>query len=194
MECYCELEEYNFNSAKEDYINKLYEIVYGTKEEINQSLNNKQNVITDLDTIRAGASKGATALQSIPDEYITEAELESKGYLTEHQDISNLATKEELTNGLSDKQDNLVDGINIKTINGTSILGEGDIKIEDTVYTAGTDIQIDNNIISVCEPVEYGLGEWNSIKNNTNFSSLGGFVNLIYGNNNLSACVSRNLL
>ena len=35
LEYYCELEEYNFNSAKEDYINKLYEIVYGTKEEIN---------------------------------------------------------------------------------------------------------------------------------------------------------------
>ena len=35
-------------------------------------------------------------LTSIPSEYITETELEAKGYLTEHQDISGLATKSEL--------------------------------------------------------------------------------------------------
>ena len=48
-----------------------------------------------------------------------------KGYLTEHQDISNLATKTEL-NG---KQDALVSGTNLKTINGQSLLGNGDITI-----------------------------------------------------------------
>lgn len=35
-------------------------------------------------------------LKSIPSEYITETELNAKGYLTEHQDISNLATKAEV--------------------------------------------------------------------------------------------------
>lgn len=61
-------------------------------------LNNKQDVITDLDTIRQGAAKGATALQSIPSEYITESELTSKGYATTSQlnnkqdVISDLAT------------------------------------------------------------------------------------------------------
>ena len=35
-------------------------------------------------------------LKSIPSEYITETELDAKGYLTEHQDISNLATKAEV--------------------------------------------------------------------------------------------------
>ena len=35
-------------------------------------------------------------LKSIPSEYITETELDAKGYLTEHQDISNLATKDEV--------------------------------------------------------------------------------------------------
>ena len=55
-------------------------------------------------------------LTSIPNEYITETELNSKGYITEHQDISNLATKDEipslkglvtelqLTDGLATKQ------------------------------------------------------------------------------------------
>lgn len=35
-------------------------------------------------------------ITSIPSEYITETELNNKGYLTEHQDISHLATKDEL--------------------------------------------------------------------------------------------------
>jgi hypothetical protein len=50
------------------------------------------------------------------DEYITETELNDKGFLTEHQDISG-------------KQDTLVSGTNIKTINGESVLGSGDISI-----------------------------------------------------------------
>ena len=85
----------------------------------------KQDVIADLNEIRSGASKGETALQSIPDEYITEAELNAKGYLTSYTetdpvytadkpnialkseipDTANLATKTELQNGLNNKQD-----------------------------------------------------------------------------------------
>ncbi len=42
---------------------------------IEQQIAAKQDKITDLDTIRDGASKGATALQSIPEEYVTEEEL-----------------------------------------------------------------------------------------------------------------------
>lgn len=60
------------------------------------------------------------------DDYVTNTELENKGYLTQHQDISNLATKDELTN----KQDILVSGTNIKTINNESILGSGNIEIK----------------------------------------------------------------
>lgn len=51
----------------------------------------KQDKITDLDAIRNGANLGATALQSVPTEYVTETELTAKGYLTEHQDISGKA-------------------------------------------------------------------------------------------------------
>lgn len=87
-------------------------------------LNRKQDAIPDLAAIRSDAAKGATALQSVPDEYVTETELNSKGYLTEipseyiteseldnkgflteHQDISQLATKEELAS----KQDTIED-------------------------------------------------------------------------------------
>lgn len=83
---------------------------------ISKNIGSKQDAIEDLETIRNNASLGATALQSIPDEYITESELDTKGYLTEHQDISG-------------KQDTLISGSNIKTINDESVLGEGNISL-----------------------------------------------------------------
>lgn len=43
--------------------------------ELAQEIEGKQNIIDDIDNIREGASLGSTALQSIPDEYITENEL-----------------------------------------------------------------------------------------------------------------------
>lgn len=46
------------------------------------ALNAKQDKITDLSTIRSNAAKGATALQSVPSEYITETELDQKGFAT----------------------------------------------------------------------------------------------------------------
>ena len=95
---------------------------YATKSE----LATKQDVISDLDAIRSGAALGATALQSVPSEYATEQWVNGQGFLKEHQDISNLATKTELAT----KQDTLVSGTNIKTINGTSLLGSGNITIE----------------------------------------------------------------
>lgn len=51
-------------------------------EEILDSVGGKQDKITDLEAIRSGAEKGATALQSVPSEYVTETELTAKGYAT----------------------------------------------------------------------------------------------------------------
>ncbi len=136
-----------------------------TKEELNA----KQNTISDLETIRSGAALGATALQSVPSEYATEQWVNSQGFLKEHQDISNLATKAELETkqdvitdldsirsgaalgatalqsvpdtyalksdipDITTKQDKLVSGTNIKTVNGNSLLGSGDITIDTNV-------------------------------------------------------------
>ena len=125
-----------------------------TKEE----LNTKQDVITDLDSIRSGAEKGATALQSVPSEYATEQWVNEQGFLKEHQDISNLATKAELNS----KQDTLVSGTNIKTVNGTSLLGSGNIVIEasaDNVPTLQTTPQgtTSNYIYSSGQNDKYGV-------------------------------------
>ena len=55
-------------------------------------------------------------LTSIPEEYVTDEELSAKNYATTEQ--------------LNAKQDALVSGTNIKTVNGASLLGEGNIVIE----------------------------------------------------------------
>ena len=49
---------------------------------LENSITSKQDKIGDLDTIRSGAALGATALQEVPAEYVTESELAGKGYLT----------------------------------------------------------------------------------------------------------------
>ena len=48
----------------------------------------------------------------------------------------------------NDKQDGLVSGVNIKTINNNSLLGSGDIQITATDYVAGDGIDITGNVIS----------------------------------------------
>lgn len=51
-------------------------------------------------------------------------------------------------NSWNDKQDELVSGSNIKTINNNSLLGSGDIQITATEYVAGTGIDITGDTIS----------------------------------------------
>ena len=48
-----------------------------------QDITGKQDAIDDLETIRSGAALGATALQSIPEIYITEDELSNKKFASE---------------------------------------------------------------------------------------------------------------
>lgn len=105
------------------------------------SLSGKQDVISDLADIRAGATLGKTALQAVPDEYAKKTDIpevptmvsaftNDAGYLTEHQDISGKADKTYVDTELTKKQATLVSGTNIKTINNQSILGNGNITIE----------------------------------------------------------------
>ena len=51
---------------------------------------------TDIPTKVSQLENDSNYLSSIPEEYITETELNAKGYLTEHQDLSNYATKDEI--------------------------------------------------------------------------------------------------
>ena len=86
-----------------------------------------------LDTSTYTTDKATFALKSeIPTDYLTDEDL---------PDTSNLATKAEV----QAKQDTLVSGTNIKTINSQSLLGEGNIEI--TSGTGGiTDAPSDSKI------------------------------------------------
>lgn len=59
------------------------------KNYIDGKVDIKQGIISDLEEIRTGSHLGATALQSIPEEYITEDELESKDFTTKTE-VENL--------------------------------------------------------------------------------------------------------
>ena len=103
-----------------------------------QDITGKQDVIEDLESIREGAAKGATALQSVPEEYITSEELEAKGYLTEHQDISGLATKNEVSEAVLSAQtyaDSLVE--NLKPYSGGTAVDVTDYSVNVNVAEDG---------------------------------------------------------
>ena len=78
-------------------------------------------------------------LKSIPSEYITETELDEKGYLTEHQSLANYSTTEEMNNAISNhhdntKQDKLTAGNNI-TIQDNVISATGGGSSNNDVFT-----------------------------------------------------------
>ena len=120
--------------AREQAITNLTATVQGKLD--TATYNSEKATFETKENAAATYQPKGSYLTSIPEEYVTDTELSAKnyatqawvteqGYLTEHQDISNLATKEEL-NG---KQNTLVSGTNIKTINSQSLLGEGNIEI-----------------------------------------------------------------
>lgn len=97
---------------------------------IEQQIAAKQDKITDLDTIRSGAAKGATALQSYTEKYTgTITGIKMNGASKGTSGVVDLGTVITAHQDISGKQDKLTSGSNIKTINNTSILGSGNISI-----------------------------------------------------------------
>lgn len=113
---------------------------YATKDEVN----NKQDKLISGDNIKTINGKSILGEGNITiqgeggnidlSEYITKTELDKKGYLTsipsEYITETELNDKDYATNTtVNSKQDKLVSGDNIKTINGYSLLGSGNIAI-----------------------------------------------------------------
>lgn len=119
---------------------------YYTKTETDGLLDTKLDVTaytpTDLSNYytkseTSGATEISTALASKADTATTYTKTE---------------TDNAITAATSTKQDTLVSGTNIKTINGETLLGEGNIDIQGgggSSYTAGDGIDITNDVISV---------------------------------------------
>lgn len=105
----------------------------------------KQDVISDLETIRTGAGLGATALQSISSSDVTGA----LGYtpalgsdLDSHVNNTVMHVTSSERNTWNNKQSALVSGSNIKTINGNSILGSGNLSVTASVTYDATNKRI----------------------------------------------------
>ena len=122
-------EDIKFKTINGEQITGDGNIELSTKSE----LATKQDVISDLGTIRSGAALGATALQSVPSEYALKTEIPD----------------------ITTKQDTLVSGSNIKTINGTSLLGSGNIEVSANVDLSGyyTKAEIDAMIGGASETI-----------------------------------------
>lgn len=96
--------------------------LYYDKTSVDTLLDNKAN-ISDIPTNTSQLVNDSGFITNIPDEYITNSELEAKGYLTEHQDISNLATKAELaTKADTSSLDGKVD-----KVEGKSLISDSEI-------------------------------------------------------------------
>ena len=115
---------------------------YANNTDLNVGLNSKQNLISDLSEIREGAALGATALQRIPEGYITEGTLNAKGY----------ATIEELTNGLATKQEVIND---LQTIRENAALGATAIQAIPSEYITETELEAKS--YATTDDVERGL-------------------------------------
>ena len=76
---------------------------YATKEELTQAINSidlsayaKKTDLPIVPTKVSQLENDSNYLSSIPEEYVTDTELNAKGYLTEHQDLSAYALKTEI--------------------------------------------------------------------------------------------------
>lgn len=81
-----------------DDIDTMFSNINGyTKEEIDAMIPTDYLTEIPSEYITEDELNSRGFISGIPEEYITESELNEKGYLTQHQDISHLATKDELS-------------------------------------------------------------------------------------------------
>ena len=123
-----------------------------TKEYVDTELAKKQNIINDIDDIRLKAN---SALQSIPDEYVTDEELNDKGYLT--------------TQDISGKQDVITD---LETIRTNAALGASALQAVPDEYITETKLndyytkdQVDGMIKAINDLIGQATDKTNTILN-----------------------------
>lgn len=117
--------------------------------------------IDDLSTIRNGAASGATALQ--PGDNVSELANDANYVVNETDPVFMLSPAYTITNNniynWNAKQEALVSGNNIKTINNQSILGSGDINIKAgaTYYFDGQNNQENLDMLNaICDIYDGG--------------------------------------
>ena len=110
------------------------------------------NIIGITDVLVNGVSvvSGNIAYITVPTK--TSELINDSGYITSETDPTVPSYIKQISlsdiNSWNNKQDELVSGSTIKTINNESLLGSGNINITGTQYNAGDGISIENDIIS----------------------------------------------
>ena len=160
---------FNTDAGKEDIVIPLSDIFdpdeYYTKQEVNTFVENLESAIT----IEAGERESEdnriwSAITDVVNDFqqiITDAEFVISSSLNDLNDrmielsgnvYENYYTIEETNDLLDEKQETLISGRNLKTINNQSLLGEGNIDIQGggsgQTYTAGDNITISGSVIS----------------------------------------------
>ena len=129
------------------------------------AFNNDVGYITGVDLSNYATKDNLTAAT---DDMATKTWVGQQGYLTEHQSLTAYSTTEQvnsaITQAVSGKQDTLISGTSIKTINNESLLGSGNITIQGgSTYTAGTGIDITSDVISTTLPITTGSGQYSVV-------------------------------
>ena len=136
--------------ATEQELNDYYD-----KGEVDGMLNNKVDTSTlNSDYYNKNTVNNLLDAKADTSDLSQVATSGSYNDLTNKPDLTQYATHSEL----NAKQDELVSGSNIKTINNQSILGSGNIDIQGGggTYTAGKNINITNNVISTTDDIDAG--------------------------------------
>ena len=105
------------------------------------------DVVLDIPSKTSDLVNDSGFITQIPDEYVTETELDAKGYLTEHQSLSEYAKKSEL---FSKDYNDLTNKPTIPSVEGLASTQYVDNKVatkQDTL-TAGNNITIVDGVIS----------------------------------------------
>ena len=126
--------------ATKEELNVIDEVVSKTFDTMNKSCGFNENVqyVPQNDLIQGCASL-SEAIEIVADK---------ANKSVDNTELDLYSTKEELTEGLNTKQDTLVSEANIKTINGESILGSGNIEVGNTINVVSTTGTSETDVMS----------------------------------------------
>ena len=173
--------------------NGLYEAIEAMASVINSntdSISKKQDKIDDLETIREGAALGATALQAVPDEYVTDSELENKGFVTSDYVIESLKTKSdtghthpeyltesELSNvATSGSYNDLTDKPVIPSIDGLATVTYVNQEIGKIQNSSYDDTEIKNQLANKADKTELFSKSYNNLTDKPTIPSVDGLA------------------
>ena len=98
-----EIDLNGYQTKEDTTLETTNKTIVGAINEVNTNVMSKANK-SDIPTKTSQLTNDSNFLTSIPSEYVTESELNAKGYLTEHQDISGKADKSEIPTKTSQLQ------------------------------------------------------------------------------------------